>query len=251
MEKVFARPALIKDAPGPYCPGCGHPLVLRLLAEVIGEMGIARQVVGVPSGGCALQAYGQLDLDMGEAPHGRGVAVATGLKLALPGSVVFAYQENDDLAAVGTGGLLHAASRGENLTVLLVNNGAFGLGGEGSAPRVPSGPGRTALAKGRRPMTNPGWMDIAGLLTLCEGSCYIERVSVTSPKKQARAKKAISSALRTQMDGLGLSLVEILSPCPAYWQLSPVEALKFVDDTLADAYPLGVLKDVAGFSESG
>ncbi len=246
MERVFQRPASLKDMATRYCPGCGHSLVHRLLAEVIDDLDLARRAVGVPPGGCAQQAPAYLDLDMGEAPHGQGLAVATGIKRALPGALVFAYQDDGDLAA-GTGAAVHAAERGENLTVILVNNGVHRLGGGLAALAAADDP----AAAGPPPISGDGPLDLAAMLALSGGSVYLERVSVSSPENQARAKRALARAFRAQMDGLGFSLVEVLAPCPAGWGQSPVEALSFVDHTLAEAFPPGVLKDLTGYPEAG
>jgi 2-oxoglutarate ferredoxin oxidoreductase subunit beta len=243
-KQVFKRPKTLKENIFHYCPGCGHSIIHRLVAEVIEELGIRERTVGVPPAGCAVLAYNYLDVDMGEAPHGRAVAVATGIKRARPDLIVFTYQGDGDIAAIGTAETIHAANRGERLTVIFVNNGCYGMTGGQMAPTTILGQTTTTTPGGRIALRDGYPLDLSQMLSVAAGSVYIERTSVTSPKNVIKTKKAIKKAFQVQMDGLGFALVEILSPCPTNWKLSPVDACKRVDEEVARSYPLGVIKDL-------
>lgn len=250
MNQVFARPRSLKSAEFPYCPGCGHSLVHHLLAEAIDELGIAERAIGVLPSGCALLAYECLDLDMGEAPPGQALAVATGLKRALPDHVVFAYQGDGDLAGAGLGEALHAAQRGECLSVLLVNNGVLAPSSGQRAPTTPPGlvtsttPGGCDLSRHGAPL------DPCRLLAGAAGSVYVQRGSLATPELIQQAGQALAKALRAQMDGLGFSLVEVLAPCPTRWQMTPQEALAYVGQQMVETFPLGVFQDATGYAEA-
>jgi 2-oxoglutarate ferredoxin oxidoreductase subunit beta len=243
-KQVFNRPEALKENVFHYCPGCGHSIIHRLVAEVIAELGIRERTVGVPPAGCAVLAYNYLDVDMGEAPHGRAVAVATGIKRARPDLIVFTYQGDGDIAAIGTAETIHAANRGERLTVIFVNNGCYGMTGGQMAPTTILGQTTTTTPGGRIALRDGYPLDLSQMLSVAAGSVYIERTSVTSPKNVIKTKKAIKKAFQVQMDGLGFALVEILSPCPTNWKLSPVDACKRVDEEVVRSYPLGVIKDL-------
>ncbi len=243
-KQVFKRPKSLKDNVYHYCPGCGHSIIHRLVAEVIDELGIREQTVGVPPAGCAVLAYNYLDVDMGEAPHGRAIAVATGIKRARPDLVVFTYQGDGDLAAIGTAETIHAANRGERITVIFVNNGVYGMTGGQMAPTTLIGQKTTTTPGGRVGLRDGYPVDISQMLAVAAGAVYIERTSVTSPKNVIRTKKAIKKAFQTQIHALGFSLVEILSPCPTNWKVSPVEACQRIDNEVVTSYPLKVIKDV-------
>ncbi len=243
-KQVFKRPEALKESVFHYCPGCGHSIIHRLVAEVIEELGIRERTVGVPPAGCAVLAYNYLDVDMGEAPHGRAVAVATGIKRARPDLIVFTYQGDGDIAAIGTAETIHAANRGERLTVIFVNNGCYGMTGGQMAPTTILGQTTTTTPGGRIALRDGYPLDLSQMLSVAAGSVYIERTSVTSPKNVIKTKKAIKKAFQVQMDGLGFALVEILSPCPTNWKLSPVDACKRVDEEVVRSYPLGVIKDL-------
>jgi len=243
-KQVFKRPETLKDNIFHYCPGCGHSIIHRLVAEVIDELGIRERTVGVPPAGCAVLAYNYLDVDMGEAPHGRAAAVATGIKRARPDLVVFTYQGDGDIAAIGTAETIHAANRGERLTVIFVNNGVYGMTGGQMAPTTILGQTTTTTPGGRIALRDGNPLDLSQMLAVAAGSVYIERTSVTSPKDIMRTKKAIKKAFQVQMDDLGFALVEVLSPCPTNWKLSPVDACKWVDEEVVKSYPVMVIKDM-------
>ncbi len=246
MKKVFSRPKSIKKNPFHYCPGCGHSIIHRLIGEVIDELGIQEMTIGVPPAGCAVLAYFYFDVDMGEASHGRAAAVATGLKRALPDRIVFTYQGDGDIAAIGTAETIHAASRGENFTTIFVNNGVYGMTGGQMAPTTILGQNTTTSPGGRKEKRDGFPIPLSEMLAVAKGSAYIERTAVSSPSNILKTKKAIEKAFRTQMKGLGFSLVEILSPCPTNWKMSPVEACQWIDEEMVKHFPLGVIKDISG-----
>jgi len=242
-KQVFKRPEALKDKVTHYCPGCGHGIIHRLIGEVIDELGIRDKTVGIPPAGCAVLAYDYIDVDMGEAPHGRAIAVATGIKRARPDLIVFTYQGDGDIAAIGTAETIHAANRGERLSAIFVNNGVYGMTGGQMAPTTLLGQTTTTTPGGRSPLRDGFPLDLSQMLAVAGGSVYIERTAVTSPKNIIRTKKAIKKAFRVQMDDLGFALVEILSQCPINWKLSPVEACRRVEEEVVKSYPLGVIKD--------
>ncbi len=244
MEKVvFKRPKYIKKAPFHYCPGCGHSIIHRLIAEVIEELDIGEKTICVPPAGCAVLAYDYLDIDMGEAPHGRGAAVATGLKRILPDKMVFSYQGDGDIAAIGTAETIHAANRGENITVIFVNNSCYGMTGGQMAPTTLLGQNSTTTPGGRDKDRDGSPINLSEMLAITKGAVYIERTAVNSIKNIRKTKKAITKAFKVQMAGLGFSLVEILSPCPTNWKMSPVDACKWTDDSVMQTFPLKIVKD--------
>jgi 2-oxoglutarate ferredoxin oxidoreductase subunit beta len=246
MKQIFQRPKYLKNAVFHYCPGCGHSILHRLVAEIIDELDIAEKTVGVPPAGCAVLAYDYFDIDMCEAPHGRGAALATGVKRILPDSVVFSYQGDGDIAAIGTAETIHAANRGENITIIFVNNSCYGMTGGQMAPTTLLGQNSSTTPGGRDSLRDGSPIDLSEILALTKGSVYIERTSVSSPKNIRKTKKAIKKAFKIQMAGLGFSLVEVLSPCPTNWKLSPVDSCKWIDDTITKTYPIKVIKDEAG-----
>jgi 2-oxoglutarate ferredoxin oxidoreductase subunit beta len=242
-KQVFKRPEALKDNIYHYCPGCGHSIIHRLLAEVIDEFGIRDKTISVPPAGCAVLAYNYIDVDMGEAPHGRAVAVATGIKRARPDLVVFTYQGDGDLAAIGTAEVIHAANRGERLTIIFVNNGVYGMTGGQMAPTTLLGQTTTTTPGGRSPLRDGFPLDLSQMLAVAAGSVYIERTTVSSPKGIIKTKRAIRKAFQTQLDDLGFSLVEILSQCPTNWKMSPEESCRRIEEDVVKSYPLGVIKD--------
>lgn len=246
LKKIFQRPKYLKKAVFHYCPGCGHSIIHRLMAEVIEELDIGGRTIGVPPAGCAVLAYYYFDVDMGEAPHGRGAAVATGIKRVLPDRVVFSYQGDGDIAAIGTAETIHAANRGENITVIFVNNGVYGMTGGQMAPTTLVGQNSTTTPGGRDVFRDGSPLDLSQMLAIAKGSAYIERTAVNSPKNIIRTKKAITKAFKTQMNGLGFSLVEILSPCPTNWKMSSVDAAKWVEEVATKTFPIKVIKDEVG-----
>jgi 2-oxoglutarate ferredoxin oxidoreductase subunit beta len=242
-KQVFKRPEALKENVYHYCPGCGHSIIHRLIAEVIDELEIRGKTVGVPPAGCAVLAYNYIDVDIGEAPHGRAIAVATGIKRARPDLVVFTYQGDGDIAAIGTAETIHAANRGERLSAIFVNNGVYGMTGGQMAPTTLLGQTTTTTPGGRVPLRDGFPVDLSQMLAVASGSVYIERTSVTSPKNIMKTKKAIKRAFQVQIDDLGFALVEILSQCPTNWKLSPLEACRRVEEEVVKTYPLGVIKD--------
>lgn len=244
MKIVFSRPKGLKKTVFHYCPGCGHSIIHRLCAEVIDELNIQGKTIGVPPAGCAVLAYNYFDVDMIEAPHGRGTAVATGIKRSLPDRVVFSYQGDGDLAAIGVAETLHSANRGENFTVIYVNNTNYGMTGGQMAPTTILGQRTTTSPFGRRASIEGFPMKIMELLAILDGPTYLERVSIASPKQIIKAKLAIKKAFQCQIDGLGFSLIEILSGCPTNWKIDPVQSCKYIEEVLTKTFPLGVYKDI-------
>jgi 2-oxoglutarate ferredoxin oxidoreductase subunit beta len=246
MKKVFCRPKSIKKTPFHYCPGCGHSLLHRIIGEVIDEMDLQERIIGVPPAGCAVLAYNYFDIDMGEASHGRAAALATGMKRALPDRIVFTYQGDGDIAAIGTAETIHAAARGENITTIFVNNGVYGMTGGQMAPTTILGQNTTTSPGGRKEDRDGFPINLSEMLAIAKGSAYIERTAVNSPANILKTKKAIAKAFRAQLEGLGFSLVEVLSPCPTNWKMDALEACKWIDEVMATHFPLGVLKDTTG-----
>ncbi len=247
MKKVFEAPKSLKPNIFHYCPGCGHSLIHRLVAEVFDELGIREDVIGVPPAGCAVLAYNYFDVDMGEAPHGRALAVATGIKRVLPEKIVFTYQGDGDIAAIGTAETIHAANRGENITAIFVNNGVYGMTGGQMAPTTLPGMNSTTTPGGRDVDRDGSPLNLTEMLAIAKGSVFLERVAVTSPAKVKKAKKAIKTAFQTQIDGKGFSLVEVLSACPTNWKMSPVQACKWIESDMTKVFPLGNIKDETGY----
>jgi 2-oxoglutarate ferredoxin oxidoreductase subunit beta len=243
MTKVFTRPKSLTDKPFHYCPGCTHGIVHRLVAEAIDELGIRERTIGVAPVGCAVFAYEYFNCDMQEAAHGRAPAVATGIKRVLPDRVVFTYQGDGDLAAIGTAEIVHAATRGENITVIFINNAIYGMTGGQMAPTTLIGQVTTTTPYGRDPGKAGYPIRMSEMLATLEGSAYIERVSVHDIKHINQAKRAIKKAFETQLAGKGFSMVEVLSTCPTNWGMTPVEALKWLEQNMIPYYPLGVKKE--------
>ena len=244
MKKVFTRPRSLKQTPFHYCPGCGHSLLHRLIGEVIDEMDLREKIIGVPPAGCAVLAYNYFDIDMGEAAHGRAAALATGLKRVLPDRVIFTYQGDGDIAAIGTAETIHAAARGEKVTTIFVNNAVYGMTGGQMAPTTVLGQNTTTSPGGRREQRDGYPVKLSEMLALAQGSAYIERTALSSPSNVLKTKKAIAKAFRIQLEGAGFSLVEVLSPCPTNWRLSPVDSWKWINEVMTTSFPLGVLKDI-------
>ena len=245
-KKIFERPESMTAAHTHYCPGCGHSIAHRLVAECIDEMGLREKTIGVPPVGCAVLAYNYFNFDMVEAPHGRALAVATGIKRVHPDKFILTYQGDGDLAAIGTAETIHAASRGENVTTIFVNNGVYGMTGGQMAPTTILGQHTTTSPGGRKENRDGYPINLSQMLAVATGSTYIERTAVNSPGNILKTKKAVAKAFRVQMEGLGFSLVEVLSPCPTNWKMESAEACKWIDEVMAVHFPLGVIKDVIG-----
>lgn len=242
MAVEFKKPEALLDVQMHYCPGCTHGIIHRLVAEAIDELGIEGKTIGVASVGCSVFAYNYFACDVQQAAHGRAPAVATGIKRNLPNNIVFTYQGDGDLAAIGTAEIVHAAARGENITVIFVNNAIYGMTGGQMAPTTLSGQVTLTTPAGRR-LSEGNPIRMSEMLATLDGPRYIERVSVHDPKHIIAAKKAIKKAFEMQLRGEGFSLVEVLSTCPTNLKLTPVEALKWVKENLVPYYPLGVKKD--------
>jgi 2-oxoglutarate/2-oxoacid ferredoxin oxidoreductase subunit beta len=246
VKKVFSRPKSLKNAAFHYCAGCGHSIVHRLICEVIDEMGLQEKTIGVPPAGCSVIAYNYFDVDMVEAAHGRSTAVATGIKRACPEAVVFSYQGDGDMAAIGTAESIHTANRGEKFTAFFINNAVYGMTGGQMAPTTLPQMITTTTPFGRNEKTEGAPLHMSEMLALTKGTVYIERVAVNSPAHIQQTKRAIRKAFQTQLDGKGFALVEILAPCPTNWKMNTVQSWKWVDDVLAKEFPLGVIKDTTG-----
>ena len=244
MSKVvFDKPKALSDVPFHYCPGCTHGIVHRLVAEVIDELGIEGNTVGIAPVGCSVFAYNYFECDMIEAPHGRAPAVATGVKRARPDTVVFTYQGDGDLAAIGTAETVHSATRGENITIIFINNAIYGMTGGQMAPTTLLGQVTTTSPYGRDAKIQGNPVHVCEMLSTLDGTTYAERVAVDSPKNVIAAKKAIKKAFQNQIDKKGFSIVEVLSTCPTNWGLAPTEALTWLRENMMPFYPLGVYKD--------
>ncbi len=246
MKKVYTRPKSLKKVSFHYCPGCGHSIVHRLLAEVIDEMKLQDKVIGIPPPGCSVFAYHYLDIDMAESAHGRGAAVATGIKRAYPEGIVFTYQGDGDLAAIGTAETIHAANRGERITAIFINNAVYGMTGGQMAPTTLAGMTTTTTPYGRDVKLEGYPVKMSEILALVRGAVYIERTAVNSPANIKKTKKAIRKAFQAQIDDLGFSLVEILSPCPTNWKMGPLESWHWIDKVMTQEFPLGLIKDITG-----
>lgn len=242
LEKVFERPRTLRSVATHYCPGCGHGIVARLVAEIIDELEIREKTVGVAPVGCSVLLYNYLDIDMYEAAHGRAPAVATGCKRVHPELVVFTYQGDGDFASIGTAEAVHAAARGEKITTIFINNAIYGMTGGQMAPTTLIGQKTTTSPMGRSPEQAGFPIRMAELLATLEGATYIARVAVNSPKHIIQAKKAIKKAFEIQIESLGYSMVEVLSQCPTDWRMTPIEATKWVEEEMIPYYPLGEFK---------
>ncbi|MBE6671734.1 MAG: 2-oxoglutarate oxidoreductase [Ruminococcaceae bacterium] len=250
MMVVFEKPKSMTDAELHYCPGCTHGIIHRLVAQAIDELGIEGKTIGVAPVGCAVFAYNYFECDMVEAAHGRAPAVATGLKRALPENVIFTYQGDGDLASIGMAETVHAATRNENITIIFVNNAIYGMTGGQMAPT--SLPGQvTQTSPYGRDVNVAGYpVKVSEMLATLDGPEYIARVAVNSVKNVKEAQKAIKKAFENQINKKGFSLIEVVSTCPTNWGMTPVDALKWVDEKMIPYYPLGVYKDRSATKEA-
>jgi len=242
MEKIYTHPKSLRQVPTHYCPGCGHGIAHRLIAELVDELGIREKVIGVAPVGCAVIAYDYWDFDCSESAHGRALAIATAIKRVRPKNIVFTYQGDGDLAAIGTNETIHAANRGENVTVIFINNAIYGMTGGQMAPTTLLNQKTATTPKGREAHLQGYPLKISEMLALLPGVKYIERTSLHSPQEIIKTKKAIKQAFLNQINGIGFSMVEILSPCPTYWGLNPQKALTWIKDVMVKEFPLGRLK---------
>lgn len=245
MEKIFSKTKILKDVPFHYCPGCGHGIAHRIIAEVIEEMDLQEKIIGVPPAGCAVLLYNYLDIDITEAAHGRACAVATGIKRVRSDLIVFTYQGDGDMAAIGTAETLHAANRGERITVFFINNCVYGMTGGQMAPTTLIGQKTTTSPYGRNAREDGYPIKITELIAQLDNVAYVERVALNSSKNVIRAKKAVKKAFQSQVKDAGFSLVEFLSPCPTHWRLDPVSSCRWIDEVMMKCFPLGVIKNVS------
>ncbi len=239
MKQITARPQALTETPMHYCPGCTHGVAHRLVAEVIDELGIRGRTIGVASVGCSVFAYNYFNLDFQQAAHGRAPAVATGIKRVLPDRVVFTYQGDGDLAAIGTAEIVHAANRGEPITVIFINNAVYGMTGGQMAPTTLVGMRTTTTPYGRDPKLAGYPIKMAEMLATLRGVAYLARVALAGPGYIHKAKRAIKKAFQAQLDGKGFSMVEMLSTCPVTWGMQPVDAMRWVETEMIAAFPLG------------
>lgn len=244
MATVFEKPSFLTDVPFHYCPGCTHGIAHRLVAEALDEIGAQGHCVGVAPVGCAVFAYNYFNCDMQEAAHGRAPAVATGIKLTNPDNIVFSYQGDGDLASIGMAEIVHAATRGVNITVIFINNAIYGMTGGQMAPTTLLGQKATTCPSGRSAEVNGYPIRMCEMLATLDGPSYIARCSLADVKSVKQAKKAVLKAFQNQKEGKGFSFVELLSTCPTNWHMSPVQALDYVKNQMTAQYPLGVFKEV-------
>ena len=240
---VFDKPKSLSPVPFHYCPGCTHGIVHRLVAEVLDELDICGKAVGIAPVGCSVFAYNYFECDMIQAAHGRAPAVATGVKRTHPDSVVFTYQGDGDLAAIGTAETVHVGARGENITIIFINNAIYGMTGGQMAPTTLPGQVTTTSPYGRTRKIQGSPIRVCEMLSTLDGVALAARVSVDSPKNVMNAKKMIKKAFQNQLDKKGFSIVEVLSTCPTNWGLSPKDALQWLRDNMMPYYPLGTYKD--------
>lgn len=239
MAVVFKRTEGLTETPFHYCPGCTHGVIHRLVGEVLEELGVLGESIGVAPVGCSVLAYDYFNCDMHEAAHGRAPAVATGVKRVHPDKVVFTYQGDGDLASIGTAEIVHAAHRSENITTIFVNNAIYGMTGGQMAPTTLVGQKATTSPYGRDPKLAGKPLKVSEMLATIPGASYVERVSVHNPANIRKAKKAIKTAFECQLAGKGFSIIEVLSTCPTNWGLTPVESLKWLEENMLPYYPLG------------
>jgi len=246
LRPVYQRPKSLKNVVTHYCPGCTHGIAHRLVAEVIDELGIQGKTIGVASVGCSVFAYNYIDVDFQQAAHGRAPAVATGIKRVLPDRVVFTYQGDGDLASIGAAEIVHAAARSENITVVFINNAIYGMTGGQMAPTTLLGQKTTTSPLGRDPVRQGYPLRMAELLATIEGSRYIARFSLHNAAAVQRAKQGLKKAFLMQLERKGFSMVELLSTCSTNWGMTPLEALKWVEENMIPVYPLGEFKGKEG-----
>ncbi|MBW3086943.1 2-oxoglutarate oxidoreductase subunit KorB [Austwickia sp. TVS 96-490-7B] len=243
MTVVFERTPGLTERKTHYCPGCTHGIIHRLVGEVLVELGVLGQTIGVAPVGCSVLAYDYFNCDMHEAAHGRAPAVATGIKRVLPDNVVFTYQGDGDLASIGTSEIVHVAHRGEKITTIFVNNAIYGMTGGQMAPTTLIGQRTTTSPTGRDAATTGFPLKMSEMLAQVPGAVFVERVSVHNPVYVRKAKRAIKRAFEVQLAGQGFGIVEVLSSCPTNWGLDPNQALKWLEENMIPYYPLGNLRD--------
>ena len=243
MKQVFYRPESLTDVPFHFCPGCHHGIIHRLIAECIDKYGLREKTIGIASVGCSVFLYDYFSLDVLEAPHGRAAAVAIGVKRSRPSSFVFTYQGDGDLAAIGTAEIIHAANRGEHITVIFVNNTVFGMTGGQMAPTTMPAQETTTTPFGRDTEVNGYPIRMAELLANLSGSTFVARTAVDTPKNLMKAKKLLRRAFELQINDEGFAFVEFLSACPTNWKMSPQEATRRIGEEMIPYFPLGIFKE--------
>ena len=243
MKVKYKKTKGLTDKPLSYCPGCTHGIAHKLVGETLEELNMLGDAIGIASVGCSVFAYQFFNCDMQQAPHGRACAEATGIKRVLPDNTVFTYQGDGDLASIGIAETIHAANRGENITVIFINNAIYGMTGGQMAPTTLIGQKTTTSQSGRDSKLQGYPIHISEMLSTIEGSAYIERVSLHDPKHVIKAKRAIKKAFTYQKEKRGFTLIEVLSSCPVNWGMKPIDALKWVEENMIKQYPLGVYKD--------
>lgn len=251
MNERSVRPRSLRARPTHYCPGCGHGIAHRLVAEAIDEMDLRGKAIGIAPVGCAVWAYYYLDVDMVEVAHGRAPAVATGLKRARPECFVFSYQGDGDLASIGTAEIVHAANRGERISVIFVNNGVYGMTSGQMAPTTLIGQKTATTPLGRQAESEGYPLRVCELLATLGGTVYAARAALSSPSNIRTAGRYIRKAFQTQLDDLGFSIVELLSPCPTYWRMEPARAMAWINETVIKEFPLGEIKTPKAWKNAG
>lgn len=241
-NQVYSKPRLMNDVPMHYCPGCSHGVVHKLIAEVVAEMGMEEKTIAISPVGCAVFAYRYLDLDWQEAAHGRAPAVATACKRLWPDRLVFTYQGDGDLACIGTAETIHALNRGENITIIFINNAIYGMTGGQMAPTTLLGMKTATCPYGRDPQLHGYPLKITEIAAQLEGTAYVTRQSVHSPLAIRKCKKAIRKAFENSMAGLGSNLIEVVSTCSSGWKMTPVKANQWMEEHMFDFYKVGDLK---------
>lgn len=241
-EIVYERPGTLLDKDMHYCPGCAHSVVHHVLMEIVQELDIQSETIGVASVGCSVFAYEYMDVDMQQAAHGRATAVATGIKAILPDKFVFTYQGDGDLAAIGTAETIHTANRGENVLIIFINNGIYGMTGGQMAPTTLIGAKTTTSQDGRDTRLHGFPLKIADMIALLPGVAYVTRQSAHTPKNVRKLKKALLKAIEYQKAKMGLCFVEVVANCPSAWKMTPVESNQWMEDNMIPVYPLGDLK---------
>ena len=242
-NRVYKRPKLLTDNIMHYCPGCSHGVVHKLVAEVVEELGLEEKTIGIAPVGCAVFAYNYIDIDWIEAAHGRAPAIASAVKRLMPDRMVFTYQGDGDLAAIGTCESIHAANRGENIVIIFINNGIYGMTGGQMAPTTLEGMKTSTTPYGRRVDLNGYPLKISPLFAQLDGTCYVTRQSVHTPANTRKTKAALKQAFQNAMNGLGTSVVEVVSICNSGWKMTPAQANKWMVENMLVQYPLGDLKN--------
>ncbi len=243
MKCVFKRPESLTGKEFHFCPGCHHGLAHRLVAEVIDQLGVREKTIGIAPVGCAVFLYDYFNLDVAESPHGRAPAVATGIKRSQADKVVFCYQGDGEITAIGTAEIIHAANRGENITVIYINNAVYGMTGGQMAPTTIVGQKASTCPYGRDPSNSGFPIRMVEMLSTLEAPAYLARVALNSPVRVKKARKVIRKAFEMQLNQVGFSMVEVLSACPTNWRMTPLKACQWIEEEMMRYFPLGVFKE--------